>query len=206
MLRECFSQRPNHPSKSWRDASSLSSSESGAVVVEFAFVATPFFMIVCAILQFAYIVWAAANLDHTVQHAARLLMTGSFQNNNLGQTDTKALLAKLREGMCGTGTAAIPTIFRCSDMKLNIATSASFAGGKSTSAYDPVTKSMNTSFEGYVCPHPGEIVILTAAVSMPTFFGKFVPGAWTLEDGSFLLQSTHVFRAEPYQTVNSSAC
>lgn len=206
MLRERLSQWPKRSSEIQKDAFAFSRSVSGAAAVEFAFVATPFFLIICATLQFAYIVWAASNLDHTVQQAARLLMTGSFQNNNIGQTDTKTLLAKLRDGMCGTGTQAVPTIFRCADMKLNISTSASFAGGKSTSAYDPSTKAISTAFEGYVCPHPGEIVILTAAVSMPTFFGKFVPGTWTLQDGSVLLQSTNVFRTEPYQSVSSSAC
>lgn len=206
MLREPTLRQLNRSSKIQKNVSEFSRSRSGAVVVEFAFVATPFFIIICAILQFAYIVWASSNLDHTVQHAARSLMTGTFQNNNFGQKATPTLLAKLRDEMCGTGTAAVPTIFRCSDMKLNVSTSASFAGGKSTSPYDPNSKSISTSFEAYVCAHPGEIVILTAAVSMPTFFGKFVPGAWTLEDGSFLLQSTHVFRTEPYQSVNSSAC
>lgn len=198
--------RATPPAEAPRGVAAFGASASGIAAVEFALVAGPFFMIVCAILQFAYIVWAAANLDHTVQQAVRALMTGSFQNENSGVTDTKTLLANLRNGMCGTGTGAISTVFKCANVKLNVSTSASFAGGASATAYDASTKAMSTSFESYTCAQPGTIVVLTAAVSMPTFFGKLVPGAWTLGDGSYLLQSTQVFRTEPYQPTTSTAC
>jgi len=49
-------------------------------------------------------------------------------------------------------------------------------------------------------------VIATAAVKFPVFFGLLNPGLSNFADGSKLLQSTAVFRTEPYSSGNASSC
>ena len=48
--------------------------------------------------------------------------------------------------------------------------------------------------------------MVTAAVAIPTFFKLLNPGFTTMADGSYLLQSTAVFRTEPYQTATATGC
>ena len=43
-------------------------------------------------------------------------------------------------------------------------------------------------------------MIATAAVKFPVFFGSLLPAFSNFSDGSKLLQSTVVFRTEPYGT------
>ena len=169
-------------------------------------VIVPFLGLLGGIIQFVFIIWAGQNLDQSVQRAARNLFTGSFQNANVGITNQTTLLNNLRTAMCGSGANAGVSVFSCNSVKLNIATANSFASGAYASAYDATTKAIRAGFDSYACAKPGQIVVVTAAVALPTFFKLINPGFATMSDGSYLLQSTAVFRTEPYQTTGASAC
>lgn len=73
--------------------------DDGAAAVEFALVAVPFLGLCAAIIQVAFLIWAAQNLDRSLQVGARSLFTGQFQLANAGQTDPAALLTGLRSQM-----------------------------------------------------------------------------------------------------------
>jgi pilus assembly protein Flp/PilA len=182
------------------------SASSGSAAVEFGLVSLPFFMLLAGIIQWCFIIWAQMNLDFMVERAERNLFTGNFQTANTGVTDTATLLANLKTVMCGSGTSAIATVFVCSNVKLNVASASSFASSSSATAYDSSTKAVSASFEGYSCAKPGQIVVVTAVVSVSVFFAKLLPGLTGMSDGSYLLRSTGVFRTEPYSSASKGAC
>ncbi|WP_267361612.1 MULTISPECIES: TadE/TadG family type IV pilus assembly protein [unclassified Methylobacterium] len=194
------------PSSVRSRALGFGTASSGASAVEFALVSLPFFMLLAGIIQWAFIIWARMNLDIAVENAVRNLYTGSFQTANAGVTDTTTLLNNLKVVMCGSGTNKVPTVFSCSSVKLNISLGSTFGSSSYATAYNTSTKSISSSFEGYACAAPGKIVVVTAAVSLPLFFGNLLPGLTGMADGSYLLRSTGVFRTEPYSTSSTGAC
>lgn len=173
----------------------------GAAAVEFALVAIPFVSLIAAILQNCLIVWVDQNLDDSLQRAIRVIYTGTFQTTNSGQTNATTLLSRLKEKMCGTGTAKIVTAFDCNNLKLDVTTSSSFAAAAVPVALNASTKAWATNFgTRYTCAAPGSIVVVTAAVKYPVAFSFLNVGVPTFSDGSRLLQSTAVFRTEPNDT------
>ncbi|NEU11225.1 pilus assembly protein [Methylobacterium sp. BTF04] len=182
------------------------SASSGSAAVEFALVSLPFFMLLGGIIQWCFIIWAQTNLDFMVERAERNLFTGNFQTANTGVTDPTTLLANLKTVMCGSGTSAVATVFVCNNVKLNVSSASSFASSASATAYDPATKAISAKFEGYTCAKPGQIVVVTAVVSLSVFFAKLLPGLTGMADGSYLMRSTGVFRTEPYSSTSTGAC
>lgn len=179
-------------------------SHDGATAVEFALVSAPFFGLLAMILQTTLMFWAARNLDDALQRAGRTIYTGQFQKANPGQADTQSLLAKMKSAMCGTN---VSTVFDCSTLKLDVAQSASFANGSTPTALDPNTKDWSAGFgSNYSCAKPGTIVVFTAAVKYRVAFSFMYVGNPGFGDGSRLIQSTAVFRTEPYDTSSSQGC
>ncbi len=175
--------------------------------MEFALVSLPFLALVGAIIQVAFVTWAGQNFDRALQNAVRSLFTGQFQIANSGTTSAAILLQKLNDTMCGTGTSKQITLFDCSSVKIDVSLASSFATGSSATPMNATTRNWNSSFgSNYTCAKPGAIVVVTAAVKVPVFFSLLNLAQQTFQDGSHLLQSTAVFRTEPYQTGTSSGC
>ena len=179
----------------------------GATAVEFGLVALPFLALLGAIIQLAFMIWAAQNFDFIFQTATRSLFTGSFQQNNDQTAQPSVILAALQKKMCGSGTTATVTIFNCSGVKIDISLGTSFSSSTAAVPIDPATRNWSSSFgTHYACAAPGSIVIATAAVKFPVFFGLLDAGLANFADGSTLLESTAVFRTEPYSSSQSSPC
>lgn len=179
----------------------------GATAVEFGMVALPFLMILGAILETAFGIWATQNLDYALQKASRQIFTGSFQVANSGQTDPSILLGRLKSSLCGTGGGTVVVIFDCQNVKLDVVLANSYANGAVPSAFNTQTQGWSTSAgTQYACAQPGAIVVVTAAVKFPVFFKFLNLGSQNFADGSRMLQSTAVFRTEPYQTTATTGC
>ena len=173
----------------------------GAAAVEFGLIAMPFFALIGAIIQFAFVhIWVGQNLDFHLQRAVRNLFTGSFQTSNSTVTNQTTLLNNLKTAMCQSNGKAMVTVFKCGDVKLNVAVASSFASSSAASPVNASTKTWNNNFEGYTNPQPCQIVVVTAAVTVPNYFKLLNPGVATMSDGSHFLMATSVFRTEPYQT------
>ncbi len=177
----------------------------GATAVEFGLVAIPFFTMLAAIIQISFQVWAAQNLDYAVQKASRTILTGSFQVANSGQRDPAILLGRLRDNLCNSG--ALMPAFDCQSIKLDVTLSASYGSGSVPSPFDASTGGWSsTAGTQFSCPQPGAIVVVSAAAKFPVFFSVLKLGPNTFADGSRLMQSTAVFRTEPYQTTSTTGC
>lgn len=181
--------------------------EDGATAVEFALVALPFLSLLAVILQTTLMVWATRNLDDALQRAGRTIYTGQFQTANTGQTDASTLLANIKTAMCGTSTSRVATVFDCNTLKLNVALSNSFSNGTVPTPLDTKTGDWANGFgKNYACAQPGVIVVFTAAVKYRVAFGFLYAGLPGFSDGARLLQSTAVFRTEPYDTSSGQGC
>ncbi|WP_375408323.1 TadE/TadG family type IV pilus assembly protein [uncultured Methylobacterium sp.] len=172
----------------------------GASAVEFALVCLPFLSVFGAIIQIGLVSWAGQNLDNSLQTAVRKLYVGSFQSSNQGGSSATNL-ASLKAQVCGSGG----NVFSCQDLKLDVTLASSFAAGTAPDPFDAATKDWSAGFGShYACAKPGDIVVVTAAVKYPLFFSFLNFGAASFADGSLLVQSSSVFRTEPYQS--SGAC
>lgn len=178
----------------------------GATAVEFGLVCVPFLALLGAIVQIAFMAWAQENLDFTFQQAARSLFTGQFQLNNAQTSDPATLMAALRRTMCGSGSANPSTVYSCSGVKIDVRLGTNFASAAPIAPVNASTKTWSSNFGvNFQCAAPGTIVIATAAVEFPVFFGLLDRGLSTFADGGTLLQSTAVFRTEPYAS-GASPC
>ncbi len=183
----------------------------GVSAVEFGLVCLPFLALLGGIIQIAFIMWAGQNFDFAFQKAVRTLFTGQFQQGNSQSATAATLLSALRTNMCGTGTTASPVLFDCSAVKIDITLGAgqgsTFAGSAAPYPIDPATRDWAANFgTHYACAAPGAIVIATAAVKFPVVFKLLAAGLSNFSDGSKLLESTAVFKTEPYAASSSSPC
>jgi Flp pilus assembly protein TadG len=181
----------------------------GAAAVEFAFVVMPFVLLLAAIIQIALTGWASQNLDEALERAVRKIYTGAFQGANKAAATQVARLDALKVEICGKQDARIARVFNCENLnvKLDVAVSASFAASARPTIVDPNTGTWVNGFgTRYQCAAPGAIVVVTVAVRQPVAFPFLNYGAAVFSDGARLLQSTAVFRTEPYDSSSGGSC
>jgi pilus assembly protein Flp/PilA len=169
----------------------------GATAVEFGLVALPFFAIIFAIIETALVFWSQQILDTALNDAVRQLYTGQFQQANSAVTNPATLLSNLKTALCTMPNGSKrPTIFTCSKVVLDVRTFASFQN----QTPDPPIKSgaLNPSFGQYMCPNPGQIVLVRAVVEYPVYVKLLNPNQANLADGNRLLMATAAFQTEPY--------
>lgn len=197
----------------------------GVTAVEFGFVAPPFFALIGAIIETALQFWCGQILDNALGDAARALYTGQFQQSMAtdGTTDPAQVLEKLRSRICranGDPSGALrTTIFDCTAVRLDVRAADNFGASSipqpvdsSTGTWRLDTSANNGAVSGQPPPAygkhyenatAGKIVVVQAVVAFPVFFTYYNPGPSTFttgaEKGKRLLQSTAVFRTEPYQ-------
>jgi Flp pilus assembly pilin Flp len=67
------------PASRWRTVVRLAREEAGAAAVEFALVATAFFMMLIAVFEYSYVLFIGASLESAVLTASRYGITGSTE-------------------------------------------------------------------------------------------------------------------------------
>jgi Flp pilus assembly protein TadG len=170
----------------------------GLELVEFALIGPVFLALLGAIIETSLAFWAGVVMDNALADAARQLYTGQFQKANAGTTDSATLLTKLRtDAFCKVDGQARTTVFTCSDVKMDVRKVAQFS---SSGANSPVSGGNWSSGFGsnYTSAGAGDIMVVQAAVKYPVFFTLWNPNQGSFSDGSRLIQSSVVFRTEPY--------
>ncbi|MET0527803.1 MAG: TadE/TadG family type IV pilus assembly protein [Microvirga sp.] len=171
---------------------------SGATVVEFALVIFPFLALVTGILDTAMLFWASQTLDDALMDAARTVQTGQFQSANAGVTDPTMVLENLRKELCRANGGERWTLFKCSEVKLDLRIYDSVGAGKVITPIDAQTRDWSQDFgKSYANARGSSIVVIQAAVKYPSVTLTF-PMTASFADGSRLLQSVQVFRTEPF--------
>ncbi|CAO4194760.1 TadE/TadG family type IV pilus assembly protein [Methylorubrum extorquens] len=163
----------------------------GIAAVELSLVILPLFVLMMVIAEASLFVFAQQQFDLSVQRAARLLRTGTFQEEATGADPAQSL----RGLLCGTGIR----LYQCDEMRVDLVRTATFAIKQITPAYDVARGDWAAGFgTQFTCPSGGGIHVLRAAVpilrpfSFLDFTGQRMPG------GKQLLTATAVFRTEDY--------
>lgn len=172
--------------------------ERGVTVIEFAFLAIPFFTLIAAILETSLIFLGGQILDSAVQDSARLIRTGQ------AQTRTPAYSADdFRAAIC----AGLYGMFDCAagsdKLRVNVTVLADF--GAAAIPY-PLKIGEDckpddcdwTLADTYAPGKGGQVVLVRAYYKWPTIVN--LPGFnfQTLPDGSRLIGASRVFRNEPF--------
>lgn len=168
------------------------SDRRGTAAVEFGMLALPFFSILCVVFQAGLQLVTQQSLDDAVDRASRSLFTGDFQATADGTPSADRMRAIMCKGA---------VFLSCSDLKLDVSSSASFGAAAPAEPYDAKAKNWNTAFgKTFGCPSGDAVVTITAAVPVPVYFSVLMPSGAVMPGGRQLLVSTAVFRAEPYPT------
>lgn len=164
----------------------------GATAVEFAMVALPFLMLLCAVFEAGVLTLSQQTLSNGVDRAGRSVFTGAFQEGY----DGTAAAERFRTALCNG-----PTLFNCADVKVEVTTSKTFAALSASDPYDATAKALSSTFGSkFQCPTGNDVVTIRAAVVVPRFFTILDLSPRKIGASGQLIVATSVFRAEPYAT------
>jgi Flp pilus assembly protein TadG len=161
--------------------------QDASAAIEFGLVAAPFFAMVFAIMETAFIFFAGQTLEAATANASRLIMTGQAQTAGYSQSDFK-------NAVC----AQIVGLFDCTNgVFVSVKTYTSFSNATTT---PPVTNGvLNTGSLPYTPGGPGDIVVVQLYYQWPIYVSLFIYNLANLNGNNRLLVATAAFRNEPYQ-------
>jgi Flp pilus assembly protein TadG len=160
-------------------------SKDGATIVEFGFVAMPFFALLMAILETGLMFFAGQTLDTAVGNAARMIRTGQAQAQGFDEDRFRAQVCEL---------ASI--VLDCENkLKLDVKVFPDFDSIDLTPGIgdDGEVDDAGFTFEP---GHGSDIVVVRAFYNWP-IFTNFMASLDT-GGGSHLLSTTVAFRNEPF--------
>lgn len=160
--------------------------ERGAAAVEFAIVAMPFFALIAAILETAFVFFAGQILDAAVTDAARLVRTGQAQQQGM---DVNAFKTQI----CNR----LYAFFTCASLSLDVRTSTSFTSVDLTAPTDSKGNFDPSKF-GYNAGHGTDIVVIRAYYLYPLIFTGFGLNMADQPGNTRLLSGVAVFANEPF--------
>jgi Flp pilus assembly protein TadG len=160
--------------------------EKAAAAVEFALLAAPFIAILVAILEVGLVFVAQQVLQTATNQAARMIMTGQAQNNNM-------TAAAFQSQVCANATA----LFDCGGIYVNVQTFGSFSS-ISGNTNNPVSNgTYNPGGLSYTPGNAGDIVVVQVYYKWPVYTAPLGFNLSNLKDGTDLLVATAAFRNEP---------
>ncbi len=143
-------------------------------------------MFIFGILEVGLIFWGSYELDNATVSQARLIRTGQAQTGNLSQTN---MIAKI--------CAQVVILTNCtSNLRLNVQNFVDFSAVTSPTAVDAQGKLL-TSFP-YNPGGPQTVVLVTTFYEFPLLSITSIALLSNLADGNRLLQSSAVFKTEPF--------
>lgn len=177
-----------------RILSRFTKDQRGVTAVEFGMLAVPFFAIIGATLETAFMLLVSQILENGVQDAGRTIRTGQAQAAG-------ATISSFRAELCDNTVG----LFDCSKFHISVKTIANFASASYTAPiYDPTEGVEDwTDPEVYVNGGGGCVVLINvhyrwpALTSLMGFSLADVP-----DSGVRLLSGVSIFRNEPF----SSGC
>lgn len=160
--------------------------EDGATALEFAMVATPFFMLLFGILELALVFFASAIIEDGVAEATREIRTGSLQSSGGDE-------ATFRAAVC----ERIGTIADCSKLKVDVRTFDDFASADFTAPID-VDGDLDDSNFTFDPGAAGDVVVVRVFYDWPLLGPGMINGLANLPGNRRLISSASAFRNEPY--------
>jgi len=155
----------------------------GATAVEFGIVSIPFFMILCAIFEAAFLLFNQSNLENATYEASRQLLTGQIQANGQNSTDQATTFKNL---LCGK----LWRNFSCSNVKVDVRSAADYTNSFDTSKTVCATGQSNS----YTPGSSGNVLVVRVCYPYPLYFNRFSG----FNSSSVTLMATTVFKSENY--------
>lgn len=171
--------------------------DEGAVAIEFAILAIPFFTLIFAILETTLVFFAGQILDSAVQDASRLTRTGQAQTANYTASDFRTAICN---GLYG--------LFDCSQLRIKVSVVSNFSSATVTTPTQTgsgcTTTCAWTLQEAFAPGVGGDVVLMQVYYKWRTLMN--LPGfnIANQPDGTRLLGTVRVFRNEPFGCTNCS--
>ena len=161
--------------------------EDGAVMIEFAIVATPFLALLFAIMESALMFLASQTLETAAQNSSRLILTGQAQNQNYN-------MASFQQAVC----ADLASFFNCNNILIDVETAQNFSSANTGLPIQNGQIQNNFSFSPGT---PGDIVVVRLMYQWPVFVSLLglSSALSNMSGNNNLLMATAAFRNEPYQ-------
>ncbi len=157
----------------------------GAVAIEFALIAIPFFLIVMATVQTAVVYMAQQELETVTEQASRYILTNQATSYTQTQFANK---------VC----AQVVALFNCSGLMVDVETAASFSSANTSAPSLTFNSSGQVTNTWQFSPGSnGDIVVVRVMYQWPIFLKPFGFNLANLSNGNRLLMATAVFRNEP---------
>ena len=160
----------------------------GAMLVEFALLMLPFFMLLFAILEVGLVIWGGLELDNATMDAARLVRTGQAQS-----AAPPFDAARLKQEIC----AKVFLLGDCqARLRLDVRSFARFAGISAPAPLDAAGQ-LKDSFV-FEMGEAQDIVLMTSFYEWPLVNIVSSIGLGNMANGNVLLSAATTFRNEPY--------
>lgn len=184
-MRMIFRIAPHRPDRRRGLARRFGASRDGATIIEFGFIALPFFALLMAILETGVMFFAGQTLDTSVGLAARMIRTGQAQEMGFDED-------RFREQVCELAGL----VMNCADLKLDVKVFPDFESINLTPGVGNNGEIDDSGF-GFDPGHGEDIVVVRAFYNWPIFANIL---GFTLDsgNGSHLLSTTVAFRNEPF--------
>lgn len=169
-----------------RTAERFARDRDGAAAVEFALVATPFFMILFGILEIALIFFATAVIEDAVSQSARDIRTGEVQTAGQTEEDFRASICQ-----------RINTVADCGRLRLDVRTFDNFA---STDLSTPLGEDGDLNDENFVFQpgEAGDVVVVRVFYDWQLLGPGIINGLADMPGNRRLITSATAFRNEPF--------
>lgn len=172
------------PMRSFRNRSrAFAADAGGATAVEFGIVSIPFFMILCAIFESAFLLFSQSNLENATYEASRQLLTGQIQTN--GQTNAQQLTT-FTNLVC----SKLWSNFSCANVKVDVRSATDF-----TNNFDTTNTICGGSQTASFAPgSSGQVFVVRVCYPYKLYFNRFSGFA----NNTVTVMATTVFKSENY--------
>ena len=164
----------------------LGKDKRGVTIIEFALLATPFFMLLLGILEIGVVFFGDSVLEKATGDAARLVRTGQAQAQNMTQQ-------QFHDYICDQ----ISDLLACGPLQVDVEAFSSF---ENVNIANPINGdgTLNTDLDNYNIGNRGDIVLVRTFYSWDIMTPLLRPFFSNLSNGDRLLTSTQAFRNEPF--------
>lgn len=159
----------------------------GSVLIEFAILAVPFFAIIGAILETAFLLLASQVLDAAVDTASRKIRTGQAQTANYD-------MASFRSAVCDD----LYGLFDCTQLRIFVSPVTSFSAATLGNSVVDMSDGSWDDAEAYNDGSGSSIILAQVYYKWPTFLKIMTFDMATLPDNTHLIGAARLFENEPF--------
>ncbi len=161
-------------------------SNAGSAMIEFAFIAPVFFLLLFAILEIGVIYFAQSTIQYGTNDIARMVRTGQTSAQGVTQ-DT------VRQRVCDDVAPLVPCD---SNLSVDVEAFPTFSGVNFSNPLTPTgdMQSLNNYNPGTACT----VVLVRVFYAWPVFTPLLTPFLSNMAGSKHLLYSAAAFRNEPY--------